>query len=381
MNDAITGLTDLKRAYENRNATSLAAKLDARTIIGYVGAAFPRELALAADALPIAITPQLGRPTPTADHYIEPVVSAEIRDLFESGVVGEFAHLDLLVITRPYAKLYYYLKEIYRQGRAPRLPPLHMFDLMQSRRDAVATYNEGRMRDLVDAIARVTNKRPDDNELAREIARSRRIRGLQQRLQDLRWQRALTGVDALIAFGAGAFLDPQAYEAALSEFVGTLASGAIPDRPRWLVVTSEPLSHSSLHRALEQAGGLVVAEDDAWGSRASGEDRPTHLLPMQALLHATCFDAATGQVFPAELREAWFESHVIKPEVDAVIFYIPPSDHQVGWDYPRLKAFAEHAGKPTLLIRHDARTEHGSTQIRAEASAFRDACAARTTSP
>ena len=29
------------------------------------------------------------------------------------------------------------MKEVYRLGRAPRLPPLHMYDLMQSRRDAL----------------------------------------------------------------------------------------------------------------------------------------------------------------------------------------------------------------------------------------------------
>lgn len=377
----MVAFTQLKTAYENRYDGVRTAKRSGQKVIGYVGAAFPREVALAARALPIAVTPRGERATPTADRYIEPIVASEIRDLFQSAVDGELFDFDLLVITRPYAKLYYYLKEIYRLGRAPRLPQLHLFDLMQSRRDAVAAYNEGRFQDLIDAVARVTNQRPDDAELTRALALTQRSREAQRRLLELRWQNAVTGADALIAIGAGFFMEPRAYVAALDEFLASLAPQMQQGKPRWLVVTAEPLSHLNLHVALEEGGGLIVAEDDAWGSRAPSDDTPSDFSVSQPLLHRTCFEAATGHVWPPSIREAWFETQVVRREVDAVVFYVPPSDHQFGWDYPRLKAFAERAGKLTLLLRHDAQTQAGRLQIRAEAAALRAACAARTKSP
>ena len=55
-----------------------------------------------------------------------------------------------------------------------------------------------------------------------------------------------------------------------------------------------PTSHLHLHTVLEAAGGLVVAEDDWWGSRAPGADVPVTGAAVAAILcqildgHADC---------------------------------------------------------------------------------------------
>ncbi len=379
MTRSAMAFSTLKFAYDNRYAALPAAQRAAQPVIGYVGAAFPRELALAAGALPIAMTPRGAASTPIADRYIEPIVARDIRDLFEAGVMGEWAQFDLLVITRPYAKLFYYLKEMYRQGRAPKLPALHMFDLMQSQRDAVVTYNEGQWRELIEVIARVSKRQIDDDALAQALAETRQTQEMQRQLLTLRWQRALTGVEALVALGAANFMSPAAYRTALGQFLAVLEPKPGDARPRWLIATAEPLTHVDLHAALEAAGGLVVAEDDAWGSRALAADPPADTQPLAAL-QSMYLTAATGHEWPENLRERWFETHVTRSEVDGVVFYIPPSDRQFGWDYPRLKRLADQAGKPTLLIRDEARTDLGRENIRAAASTFHAACIQRALS-
>ena len=68
---------------------------------------------------------------------------------------------------------------------------------------------------------------------------------------------------------------PAEYRELLSSYLADLQPDpSLRNRPRVLIVTSEPLSHTHLHTALEGAGAVVVAEDDWWGSRAPGADIP-----------------------------------------------------------------------------------------------------------
>jgi benzoyl-CoA reductase/2-hydroxyglutaryl-CoA dehydratase subunit BcrC/BadD/HgdB len=136
------------------------------------------------------------------------------------------------------------------------------------------------------------------------------------------------------------------------------------------VITSEPLSHLALHEALEEAGALVVAEDDWWGSRAPGDDVPLAGSAKEAIFRKYWLDVATAGVYPAEAREAWLRDNALRREVDGVVFYLPPSDHQLGWDYPRLKGWLDAHEKPSLLLRHDAADPTGAAAIRAEAATF-----------
>jgi benzoyl-CoA reductase/2-hydroxyglutaryl-CoA dehydratase subunit BcrC/BadD/HgdB len=180
-----------------------------------------------------------------------------------------------------------------------------------------------------------------------------------------------SGVDALMALGAGYFLAPQPYAVALEQYVASLSpDAALQGRPRLLVVTSEPLSHTRLHAALESAGALVVAEDDWWGSRAPGDDVPLAGSAREAVLRKYWLDTASPGVYPDVAREAWLREHALRPDVDGIVFYLPPSDHQLGWDYPRLKTWLSTNGKPSLLMRLDATTPDGFDGASVQAGQF-----------
>src|SRR5262245_56139962 len=117
--------TSLARFYRDR---LLAAREAENGVVGIVGNTVPRELILASGRLPVLIAAEPGEPTPIAEIYMEPVISPETQSLFEIAVSGRLESLDLLVLSRPYSQLYYYLKEVYRLGRGPEVPPLHMYD-------------------------------------------------------------------------------------------------------------------------------------------------------------------------------------------------------------------------------------------------------------
>jgi hypothetical protein len=133
----------LQHNYTHRLEAALEAHTNGLGVVGLVGNTIRREVVLACEYLPVLISAESGPPTPTADVYMEDIIPPETKFLFELAVSARLGFLDLLVLSRPYAQLYYYLKEVYRRGQAPHLPPLHMFDLMQSRRQSLRAYNVG----------------------------------------------------------------------------------------------------------------------------------------------------------------------------------------------------------------------------------------------
>ncbi|MBV9580541.1 MAG: 2-hydroxyacyl-CoA dehydratase [Chloroflexi bacterium] len=362
-----TGLETLRQAYADR----LDAWQSTPRVVGLVGNTIPVELVLACGRVPVLVAARRGRPTPHADVYMEDVIAPETKSLFESAASGDLAFLELLVLSRPYAQLYYYLKEVYRLGRGPAFPPLFMFDLMHSRREAVRAYNWARFRALIERLQRLAGQEITEGRLRDAIASTNSVRAQQRRLQELRWQQRVSGVEALEALGAGYFIAPDAYRVALGSYVDSLAERpGLSARPRLLVVTSEPLSHTGLHQAVESAGAWVVAEDDWWGSRAPGADVPLAGSAYEAVFQKAWLDTATPGVYPSTAREAWLREHALREDVDGVVFYLPPSDHQLGWDYPRLNRWLSDHGKATLLVRSDATTPDGAEAIRLDVAHF-----------
>lgn len=362
-------LAVLRHAYSERLALARAAAARGARVIGLIGNTIPSELILASGAEPVLVTPDPSRPTPHADMFMEAVIPPETKALFESAATGELAFLELLVLSRPYAHLYYYLKEVYRLGHGTRFPPISMFDLMHSRREAVRAYNWGRLEALIARIERVSGQEITDSRLRRAIAVTNTVRALQRRLLDLRWQGALSGVDALTALGAAYFMEPSAYISALEDYLAQLPTEPSANA-RLLVVTSEPLSHTRLHEALESAGAIVVAEDDWWGSRAPGADIPLAGSAREAIFQKYWLDTASPGVYPSTAREAWLREHALRPDVDGVVFYLPPSDRQLGWDYPRLREWLAEHRKPSFLIREDAAQPDSRDRIREKTRVF-----------
>src|SRR5919198_2286454 len=110
--------TTLSAAYGDRLASARQARERGIGVIGRIGNTVPTELVLAAGWRPVLVAAEMGAPTPVADVYMEPIVAPETRSLFEQALTGTYEGFDLLVLSRPYAHLYYYLKEVFRQGRA-----------------------------------------------------------------------------------------------------------------------------------------------------------------------------------------------------------------------------------------------------------------------
>lgn len=372
MSDSVgqQALADLQRAYANPLAAAREASAKGEPVVGLIGPTIPVELVLASGRFPVTLTPPRGVPTPAADAYMEEVAAPETRSFFELAVSGELEFLDLLILSRHHSHLYYYLKEVYRLGRGRHIPPQHIYDLMQSRREAVRAYNWGRTTALVTRLEQLSGQSMAESAVRSAVALINKKRALQRQVLERRWSGGLRGVEAMQVIGAGSFMHPNSYVETMTAYLDRETQENKRRVPRLLVISSEPLAYLDLHQTLEAEGATVIAEDDCWGSRAPGDDVPLTGVALDGILQKYWLDTAGEGVYPAQARQGWLKAQALRPEVDGVVFYVPPSDHQFGWDYPALRDWLTELGKPQLLLRWNVTDPEGRLKVQAPAAEF-----------
>src|SRR4030095_14685591 len=92
-------------------------------------------------------------PTPAADAHLEPgIFPNRLRRLVEDALTGRLTHAARVVIPRTSDadyKCFLYLREFVRRGVTTTLPPVVLFDLLQSRGSVAAAYDVARSRALL----------------------------------------------------------------------------------------------------------------------------------------------------------------------------------------------------------------------------------------
>lgn len=347
--------------YLDRQKAAVEARHRGTLVVGLLGIGMPTEMVLAVGALPIALTPGARRPTPNADIYLDDLFPFPDRDLLETALTGGFAIFDLLVLPRERQHLFYYLKELYRSGKLPTLPPLMMFDVLPSHRDVVQSYNQRQFALLKQRLERLAVVQIDADRLRSAIVRGNQVRAARRRIEQLRTDCTLRGSEALIAHGASAFMEPATY-------VDAVAAITVTEKPNCgaglLVVSADPLSHPDLHHFLEECGGHVVAEDDLWGARI-GLDVAESGDPFESLVTAYLAEPRSLTSYPPEWAYAWFREAVVRSSVKGVLFRVPRSDAQLGWDVPHLRRIVEAAGKSWMVIGQDIKLAETGARVRA----------------
>lgn len=351
----MSAFAELSAVYHDRGKLASAAA-PGKKVVGLVGATIPVELVLAADAVAIAVAAEPSVATAAADRYLEAHFDDEVRATLDDLLSGAYESLDLLVLARTsdtYLELFYVLKELTRLGHGPRLPALHLYDLLHARSEPNRTYGLARLRELAARLEALTGRPITDPGLRAAARLTNQQRAAVNRLHEARHDLSsgITGVDAMTAIGAGRFMDRARHAALLDAYLAEPRT-PLSGRPRVLLIAGVALSNLRLHQAIEQAGAVVVAEDDPWGSRAGGRliaDAPDGML--ESIFDKYFVDVPSPHLGPASARDEWLVQELERHRPDALIVFIPRSDHWFGWDYPRLRSLAAASGVPTLLMR------------------------------
>jgi benzoyl-CoA reductase/2-hydroxyglutaryl-CoA dehydratase subunit BcrC/BadD/HgdB len=323
-------------------------------VVGAVAHTVPWELLRAAGLAPAVIRPT-GRAARFCEELLEPgVFSPGIRALFESAMTGDLAFLSALVFTRTSEqeyKGYLYLREMARDGRGGSLPPLWFYDLLHSSSAHAYEYGLARTRELASRLESLTGRAIGAADLEAAVEESNAARAAVRRLLALRQARPrLSGTEALALTGSFFLMDRERYTALAHRAAAEVEQRAPLSGPR-LVVAGAWLDDARLHALLESHGAVVVAEDGGWGSRSAGRDIERRVDVVAAIFDKYYRDGPSVRQFPAAARP-WLHD-MPASDVDGVVFYLPPDDSVMGWDYPVEQRRLDALGIPSLVIRDD----------------------------
>lgn len=322
----------------------------------------PWELLRAAGFFPLMLNPPR-EAAPFATLFMEEgIFAARIRRIFDGLASGVWPFLQMVVIPRTSEqehKLYLYLRELARQGFATNLPNLYLYNLLHARSREAEVYGLERTYDLKKHLEQAAGRSIEPANLARAIDESNRAFRAIRNLLDLRRgsEPRITGTEALALVGAMYFMDRVEYALLAHEAAAELSCREPLQRVR-ILIKGSPLHHTGLHRAVEMHRAIVVAEDDWWCSRSLGKEIGTQGDMVQSTFERYYMEAPSPRIFPRDVADAWYLAEVAK--VEGVVFYLPPEDDVLGWDYPELHRTLEQRGIPNLLVREDAAGELSS---------------------
>jgi benzoyl-CoA reductase/2-hydroxyglutaryl-CoA dehydratase subunit BcrC/BadD/HgdB len=358
--------------YENPMAQAIQAHRAGIPVVGLTSNTIPWELIRAAGLFPVMLRPARSD-TPAAREFMEKdVFPSRIRQIFESAVNGEWSFLRAIVLSRTSEqeyKLFLYLREVARADPREGLPPVYLYDLLHSQSAETAAYGISRTEEFKRQLEAIAERAIAAEDMAEAISESNAARAAVRRLLELRQGAPrLSGSRALPLIGAYWFMARSEY-AALAAEVADNFKRREPLPGARLIVKGTPLEHVRLHAALESHEAKVVAEDDWWGTRSVGADIDPASDPLKAIFEHYYLDAPSPRVFPSAAADRWFESRV-RDGVDGVVFYLPPEDYALRWDFPRQKHFLDGLQIPSLLVAEDPDTVEAGSKLHGNIERF-----------
>ncbi len=322
-------------------------------VIGYVGAEVPVELIIAAGAYPLCLPSFADRATPAAGQYLESSFAPAVSSITEQYLQGELDFLDAIILPRSNdsaQRVYYYLCELQRTG-LKRGPALLIYDLAKIPRDTSSSHSQQATQQLAGQLA------VDMAALPAAIAQRNRRRRLIADLMQLRHSTAsVSGTFAEQLSRAADLCSADQFDSALQVWLAQPHDGMLG--PRLLLAGSAP-PDERLHRAVESAGGNVVAE--------LGEHRSCVVaLPVVA---ANGGYAALAQHYqqltcgPRAFvdRAAQLLDAARAARVDGVILWLIEQEEALIWDLPAQRDALQAAGVPLLsLVRRSWNADDGA---------------------
>jgi benzoyl-CoA reductase/2-hydroxyglutaryl-CoA dehydratase subunit BcrC/BadD/HgdB len=328
-----------------------AARTAAAIVISWPSV--PIEIVRAAGFAPI-VAHGHAAPTPAAARVLEPeLFPGRLRQLVEAALTGRLAGVAAVVLPRTSDadyKCYLYLRELVRRGLVGALPPLLLFDLLQSDGADAQAYDADRTRELAQQLASLAGRplAPDDVRAA--IASANRARAAAGRIDALRSPAPrIAGSEALPLTGAFWQIEPERYATLATTAAGELTGRPALAGPR-VLLAGAPVDSTALHTAIEAEGGAVVAELSPFGTCGVRAEVEASADPFAALAEHYRRESIDARLPVAALmgKLAGALAHV-----DAVIICLPPDDASFGFDYPRMRDLLARRGIAHSVVTGD----------------------------
>jgi benzoyl-CoA reductase/2-hydroxyglutaryl-CoA dehydratase subunit BcrC/BadD/HgdB len=304
-------------------------------IVRTLGVDAPRELILAAGALPVRVAQASGAATPGADRIMgDASMGLRGKRVLEQLIGEEHAGLPLLIThadaTQP--QIFAALRELGRQGE-PVPSAVHFLDLLHLNRDSSRRYNLGRLRDLAAWLGEITGKAPTDSDIAAAgelVATQAKLLAL---ISELRWRGRprLSGSDALTIIAAAAAMPPDQHIAHMQALLDGASELPELDGTR-LYLCGTPHENPAVYALIEASGAIVVGEDHDWGETSHAQSAGS----LERLADPGLRPVARS-IEPAK-RAARIAEDALRRGAEMVVHLTLGDDEAAPWDLAAIKA-------------------------------------------
>jgi len=311
-------------------------------VIGFFGAEIPVELIVACGAFPLRL-PSAALPRfDSADRYLESSFMPESRSIAEQYLQGAFNFLDSMILPRSNdsaQRLYYYLSEL--RSRELRTAPIPLiYDLAKIARASSKEHSRAATQRLAAEIRVVADALSGAIE-----QRNRRRRLFFKAAQMRRGAAGPLGSQMDRMFRAADFCDADTFDQAMSEWLR--AAECTRTKARVLLVGSAP-PDERLHRAVEQAGGNIVAESDAHASSAVSQPEISANGSIDAI--SDHYYALLNSTRAFMDRAKVIRTLALEAQVDGVIIWLIEEEDALIWDLPAELSALQASGIRTLHL-------------------------------
>jgi benzoyl-CoA reductase/2-hydroxyglutaryl-CoA dehydratase subunit BcrC/BadD/HgdB len=334
-------------AFENQVADALrdpfararAHAEQGQKVIGFVGPEIPVELIIASSAHPVRLVSAVDAKTDTADRYLESTFMPDVRSIAEQYLQGALNFMHSIILPRSNdsaQRLYYYLSDL----RAQQSPAPLIFDLAKIPRDSSKLHSRLATQRLAAEIGVASSALPG------AIRQRNRRRELFDRAMQTR--QSHTGIRGSLmdrVFRSADLCDADEFDKDFGEW---LKQAALPERgPRLLLIGSTP-PDERLHRAVEEGGGNVVSEGDAYASKSVSLPP----IPADGSLDAVADHYHTLQVSTRAFidRTSTIRKLAESVAADGVIIWLIEEEDALIWDLPAEMSALQANGIATLRL-------------------------------
>jgi benzoyl-CoA reductase/2-hydroxyglutaryl-CoA dehydratase subunit BcrC/BadD/HgdB len=331
-----------------------------RPVVGVMPMNFPREIALAAGALPVVV-PDDGQPVGEGRAYLPEFYCGFTRNLADQAATGRLGHYDAVLLADHCIQL---LGASDVARALDERTPVFLGMLISSLSDSWApTKIAEMMGQFRSEFEKLTGAPVTDDALREAIAAYNADRALLRRVFDARAAGDATWspVDLQDLVASALVMDPVEHHALLAEALAGVGPTERDDRVR--VHLSGHLCHAPRRELLEviEEAGAIVVDDDLWtGRRYVQSDVPLGDGgdPMEAIGR---WYAERNARLPCPTRvqhdadwDRWLVAAARRGGVEAMVHLMPKFCEPHMYLYPELRKALEAAGIPQLLVE----TEH-----------------------
>lgn len=342
----------LYHAYMHREEAAAKWKSSGGKVLAKLGCDVPDELVLAAGLFPVQVYSDPERPLELTDKYLEFSFDPRVRRQFERIIDGEYAKLaDLITIsnsTDVLIRIYLYLREIIRSEHELQVPPVIFIDWLFTRNFTYQNRNEYIIKLLWKQLEEFTGKRITGDEVVASATLCNLDRAALRKIAALRREKncRINGSEALVIIGSSMFMDKMEHANLTESVARSAASWPAVDGIK-LFMTGSEQEDISLYSMIEDAGGVVVAEDHDWGDRYYERDYNVNYTPIRAIVDRYMMRSASSKKSFVSQRVEILEKAVDNSGAEAVLFYFNQYEEAASWDYPSQKKLFDTKGIPS----------------------------------